>query len=451
MKRHDTDPHREGSGALGPRPVEKLLDRASRRIRRHRVLALALWGLCIGFASATAVVVFHRLVGPEWELWPVAASMAGAAPLLVAVAAFVVLRRDLFGAALALERRYALDERLSSILFLSKERVPAEAAGAVIRDGERHVGGIDVRKALPLVLSAFMLPLILVLITAVTFTGVYAGLPEIDVFEKKAEREKKAAEQKRVERRNKRLRKRLEQLRKEADKRDVSLETRKVLEKLAQRKQLEKRKGTQHARRQALVNVERMRKEVQNLKERPRMKGLKKFLDNINTQTGMRIETPQMKNVAKALTAGDIEAAAKHMEQLANMLQKAQLRGPGQSPDGKQRELTPEELARLQKDLAQLAKLFKDVPGLDASQLAGLNGPSGMSAEDLADLSGLTAEQLADLARLMREQLFIDQMQQEIEFTADELAALDDLLEEGELCEDCKNGRPCGASKMGGC
>ena len=74
-----------------------------------------------------------------------------------------------------------------------------------------------------------------------------------------------------------------------------------------------------------------------------------------------------------------------------------------------------------------------------------------MSAEDLADLSGLTAEQLADLARLMREQLFIDQIQQEIEFTADELAALDDLLEEGELCEDCKNGRPCGASKMGGC
>ncbi len=397
-----------------------------------RLLAVGAWGGTAGCVLALGLLVAHRLTSPAWGLAsPLAATVAGTA-LLVFVGAALWLRRDRFAAARELERHYGLDEELTSILTLDEGMLPPEIAAALLRDGEARSSGCEVARALPLARPKGAWPLAAALVVLVLAWGL---LPSYDLLGIGAARTRAEEEKKRIASRDAELRKHFEALRKVAEQKEISLEAKQVLAKLAERKQLDAAAPeAREARREALVEMDRMRQEIEALRARPAMQGLDKFLDHLDRQSGSSPEDPALREAATALVQGDLEKAVKAMRELAKRLD--QQEKSGQPPSGR-------ELDALRKDLERLGKLFADMPsasleGLSPDQLAKLlaqNRPG-----NLPQISESMARELESLARWMREQELLDSALEQIELTEAELASLPEELADLEMCEDCKKG-----------
>lgn len=422
--------------ALSP-ALATLLGRASRRVLALRLLSVATWAVAAGFLAATLFLVAHRLLSPAWSALLPFAALALGTPVVTLLAGLVLLRRDRFDAALALDRHYRLDERLTSILMLDEAALPRDTAVALVRDGETRAARADLRAALPIGRPRGSLPAA----GAVLLAGAaWLFVPGFDLLGIQEAGKKATIERERIAARDETLRKHLDSLRKIADENQISLEARELLAQLAERKRLDAvPRENREARREALVELDRMRQDLEKLRERPAMKALDEFLEKVAEKGGLDIESPKLASAARALVQGDLDKAAERLKELAEQMRNDLKDCAKQNAA---------QLGALQKDLAQLAQLLANMPSQALSSASPLGIPpdllqkllSGDLAENLPELSEQMARQLAELARLMREDELLASAQDQIELTEQELASLPEELQDLELCEDCKKG-----------
>jgi len=126
------------------REFDKPIGRVWRRLRVQRFLAAAVWCWCGALVVAAVGIGAGRLLGrplpgPSW--WPFAAA-AGLGSLIAGLIAATsgVSRLD---AAIAIDRAFLLNERLSTALSLPEDLRQSPAGRALAADTLRHVEALD--------------------------------------------------------------------------------------------------------------------------------------------------------------------------------------------------------------------------------------------------------------------------------------------------------------------
>jgi hypothetical protein len=125
--------------------LDRPIGRVWRRLRLQRFLASTVWCLAGGLAVATVVLGVEKLgevpvPGAAW--WPFAIS--GGLSLIVAGLIAALTGPDRTDAAVALDRAFGLNERLSTALTLPAELRSTPAGQALVADAVRHVADLDV-------------------------------------------------------------------------------------------------------------------------------------------------------------------------------------------------------------------------------------------------------------------------------------------------------------------
>ena len=127
------------------RELEKPVARVFRRLRGQRFLAALVWSWAIGLAIVAGVIAGEKLLNrflpaPDW----VPFAVAGGVGLLAAGVIAAVSGPSRMEAAIAIDRVFHLNERLSSALTLPEELREAPAGRALIADAIRKVTDLDV-------------------------------------------------------------------------------------------------------------------------------------------------------------------------------------------------------------------------------------------------------------------------------------------------------------------
>ena len=127
------------------RELEKPVVRVFRRLRYQRFLAALVWSWAIGLAIVAGVIGCEKLLNrflpaPDW----VPFAVAGGVGLLAAGLIAAVSGPSRMDAAVAIDRVFHLNERISSALTLPEELREAPAGRALIADAIRKVTDLDV-------------------------------------------------------------------------------------------------------------------------------------------------------------------------------------------------------------------------------------------------------------------------------------------------------------------
>ena len=406
----------------------RLVGLLRRAVRRSGWLALidgAMWGLLLGLVSALLFIVYEKLFWPGWDSawsWSIAGGSLASGLVLGALVGWLFRSRDPVRAALAIEGEYALQERLSSLVFLRRSNEPALA-----KDGDDYATRVDLTRAIPFRRPRALVPVFCMAIALV----VAVFVPQLDLLRAEEDRQEVAKEEKRVQEARKRQEKRLKKLEELAKKNRVSPKTQKLLQKMRQRAPERRKKADRKAakgeiKRRELADMEDMRREAKELRNRADMKQLDQFLNKVQS-AGQKMQSQEGKQLAKAMQQGDLSQASDALRRLAKKMQQLEKQGGKNGEDFKE----------LEKDLERIMKKMEGAPKMGALSEA-LADLSSMSASELSKAMNDAAQQMDQLDRLMRERDILDSALDDIELTREELAALP--AEWPEPCELCKAG-----------
>jgi hypothetical protein len=129
--------------------LKKQIRLAQRRLLIQQFLSIAPWTLSGAFLLAALAILVKKLIplnvdGQIWTVAWLASALAGG--LLLAVL-FVFLRRgNALSAAIEIDQRCGLKERVSSCLALTPDELESEAGQALMQDAVRRVAHVDVRE-----------------------------------------------------------------------------------------------------------------------------------------------------------------------------------------------------------------------------------------------------------------------------------------------------------------
>ena len=161
--------------------LESPVGRVWRRLRFQRFLEVLVWSLAVGLAMVAAILAAEKLTGRNL---PVAAwlPLAVAVGLALAVAAMAALTGgpSRVDAAVAIDRAFHLNERLSTALCLPPELLESAVGRALLADAVRQIADIDVRPAFgPKLPRLAWLPLVPAALAAAVlfFASVWSQLP----------------------------------------------------------------------------------------------------------------------------------------------------------------------------------------------------------------------------------------------------------------------------------
>lgn len=428
---------------------------ARRRLAMQRFLRALPWCLFATLLVAAVLITIdkYRPLGLQAWAWPALAAAVGA----VMAGAWVWFKgQSEIDAAIEIDRRFGLHERVSSTYALSEDDRESPVGRALVDDALRAIDRVEVAEAFRLKLNRFaflpVLPAVAAFLVAVflnptseTATAT-ASISEQKVQVKKAT---EVAHQKAVERL------------KEAREKDMK-ELEEPLTKLEQGlKQMAK---TDEDRQQAMVKMNDLKKELEQRREQ--LQGSDRLKDQLE----------QLKNLARgpadklagALRNGDMKQAAKELEalkeqlkdgkldeeskkQLANQLEQmeqkmkamaekhrqmeeelksqiAEKRAAGQTKEADELE---KQLAKLAKQAPQMQQLEKMAQKLGQCAQCTKNGDGQAAAEALAQMQS----ELSEMAQQLAEAELLDE-------ALDQLADAKDAM----ACKDC-NGEGCAACR----
>jgi hypothetical protein len=324
--------------------INRQVTKARRRLNFHSFVHVLSWALFAGLI----VAVIGLLVPKIWYLsfletqdhhdaWT-AAWLIGGCVLSLIVAGGLSIRKfiDTQTAAIEVDSRFGLKERLSSALAIDKDTSESEVGQALLKDADRSAEVIDIRDRFKFErIKSLALPLIpIALLFAITF------LPNA-AFEKKAVASDATVEVENVKKAVKEMQKKIEKKRK-------SLEAVGLKDALAKLDSLQRKfDGLDPEKlpnkKQALVELNNIKKEIE---ERQKELGGSKDLKN-SLQKLKDVGNGPAKKVAEAMSKGDMKMAAKAVKDLAEKLK-----------SGKMSEAEKKKLAN---DIKQLAKEFKKI------------------------------------------------------------------------------------------
>ncbi|MEQ8785457.1 MAG: hypothetical protein RIC55_04130 [Pirellulaceae bacterium] len=453
--------------------IRKQVSRAHRRLVLEQLLGVLPWTMFAALAVALLAIAVPKIWAIEALAQPTAAQwwtwswIAGCAVvgLLSGVIWTWLARRGEMQAALELDRRYGLKERVSSALSLAEQDRESEFGRALLGDAERRVRGIDVREQFRLGVSwRALLPLLPAVIAFTLAVFVPYAVREqttqatetqlitkaqtkksINDLKKKLNESRKIAQEKGLEEAEahlKELMKRLDKLDAEADK----LDRKDALVKLNDlKKDLEQR-------REKLGNGDEMRKQMNRLKD---------------------VQRGPADRAANAMKNGDFKQAMNEIQQLQDKLRNGELNEQEQKDLANQLQQMQEKLQEAV-DAHKKAKqeLEEEIKKLqDKQNNGGLNDQEKQELQkrqqQLDDLKQQDeqmnrmqqmAQQLGECSKCLGEggdpQQAADQLDQlaqqlgEMQQELDELETLDNVMEQ---IADAKNAMACEQCQGKGC
>lgn len=314
--------------------LEAQVRRARRRLLLQRFVHVLCWSWCAALAIAAIVVVVDRYWPTGIDAWQWCMIAAGVG--LVAAGAITWLKRyRLIDAAAEIDRRYALDERISSALALAPDELTTPAGQALAHDATRRVERLVIGErfqvrfgrwalapvistALAVLLAAFLPPLAIDNPAQANLTN-----------QQEKEQVKKSAEQ---------LRKQLEQRKQEAEQKGLK-DAEDLFGKL-ERALREANEAGKSDRKETLVKLNDLAKQLEQ--RRQELNGAEQFKNQLEQLKQMQ-QGPADK-MLDALKKGDLAKAQAEMNKLADKLAKGDL-------DEKAREDLAKQLEQMQQKL----------------------------------------------------------------------------------------------------
>jgi hypothetical protein len=438
--------------------LRKQVARARRRLIIEQFLGRLIGCLLVTLSLAVIAIALPRVTAIEalpsnWDLAWLIGSLSAA--VIIAGAWTFVSNRSPIDAAIEIDRRFDLRERVASSLSLSPDEQSSEAGQAVMNDALRAIGRIDVdekfrvavgrRAWWPLVPAAIVFALVAFVDNREASSSVDATTAAkmeqqtknaLDSFRKKLEEQrKKLAEEKGL---------------KAAD--DLFKQIEEGTRELSQKEKLDPSK--------AHVKLNDLAKELEQ--KRQQLGGDKSLKEQLQKMKDLGAGPAD--KAAQAMKEGDWNKAIQEMDKLAKQLREGKLDKEGQEQLAKQLQKMKERLeaaaeahqqamADLKKQIEEqkkagniakagelqqkLDQLQKQQPAMD--RLQKLANQMAQAQQGLQKGDGKKA---ADAMAQMAKQL--DQMQKDM----DQMKALDAMLDQMEMAKDamvCKNcnGKGC--------
>ncbi len=437
--------------------LKQQVRRARRRLTVQRFLRVLSWCWFAALLMAAALVAvdkYHSLGLLTWA-WPAIALSAG---LVVALAWCLFTRRSELEAALEIDRRFGLKERISSTFALSPEQMETPAARALIDDAVKRVERLHVGDQfrvrlgrwawLPIAPAAAVFLLAVFLNPAINEQKAGGSVPSL-------------AEKKRIKTSTEAMRRKLIERRKDAREKDLK-EAEELFAKLEQgAKQLTK--ADMNDRKQALVELNDLAKDIEKRKQQlgggDKLQEQLKNLKNIEKGPGDKL--------ADAMRQGDLNQALKELKQLREKLDKGAFDAQSKADLQKQLKQMEEKIRKvadahkkMEQDLKkQIAEKKSKGQHNEAKQLeqqlAKLqqSKPQMQQMKKMADQLGQCSKcmQQGDKAGAMASMKQLEQQLSELQQQADELAMLDDALSELDMAKDSMNCQECGGEGCAAC
>jgi len=441
--------------------IKRQVGRAQRRLVLEQFARIAGWSLFATLVVAAIGLAVPRIwvVAVDHQTWDWSWIGGGiGVGLLMAIVWTFMVRRSALDAAIELDRRFGLKERVSSTLALSGGELNSNVGQALVGDAIRRVERIDVREQFRVSPTwRIALPLVPAILIAVLVT--------LPVATKKAEAgaENTPEIKKQIQTATIKLQERLREAQKKAEAQglqdsDVLKEINKELDKLAKHesadrkdalikindlaKEIEKRK-------QDLGGAEKMRKELDKLKDIA--KGPAEKVTDALKEGDFGKAQEEMKKLSEELKAGKLsqeaqEKLAKQLEQMQEKLQQS-MQDQKDARERLQQQIEQKlaegnvgEAAKLQQQLDQMNQNAKEAQQM-MQQLADKFGEAAKALKEGGDPKQ-AAEQLDKLAAEMQKaQEQLDQMAN-LDEVLDQLADAKDAMKcdncQGEGCAQCQ-------------
>lgn len=442
--------------------LRKQVRRAQRRLLWRRFWHSFVWCLFVGLVLASIALTVPKIwpLAGETNLWQFGLLTGVLVVALLSAMAIVFFRSENeVDAAIEVDRRFGLKERVSSTLALSPQECESIFGRALIKDATRRIQPVQIGKRfrvtmsrwswLPLLPASLVFGLMLFVPDAVPENG-----PEVQASaSKENEQIKKSLQQV--------LKKRLTKRRKLAE--SIGLkETAEEIEKLE--RGIEELAGKD--------NVDR-RKAFSKLNELAR--DIKKKRDLLNQRDQLRKQLGKLKNIkqgpaerlAKAMLSGDFKAASNELKKLQEHLKDSQL-------SAEEKKVMIEQMKQISEKISQFASVqrqamdglrqqieqkkkagnFSETSKLQetldklAQQMPQMNLLSSM-AKKLSECSqcmskGQTENAINHLAQLAKD---LKSMQSEL----DELEMLEEALKQIAQAKNAMNCEQCGGMRCANC
>ncbi len=431
------------------------------------------WSLAVGLAMVAATLAAEKLTAKhlpvaDWVPFAVAGVLAIGVAGLVAVTS----GPSRVDAAVAIDRAFHLNERLSTALSLPPELRESPAGAALLADAVRQIADLDFGPAFsPRLPRLAWLPLV----PATLAAGLMMTDPS-DFFQKRAEgRGVAPLEKKVITEQSKALGKKIASQRKDIDKtkfpeaEKLLAQIEKATDDLAKAPPAKKDKALVELnkltdalkdRQKQLGSPDDVNRQLQKLKEMSSNGPADQFSKNLMkgdfAKAAEELKKLQEKLKSGALTEKDKTALkeqlaemSKHLEKLAGLEDRKKQLEEARKSGGLSEEQFKQEMAKLNEQSKSLQKLAKMASKLNEAQQALQKGDMKKAAEAL----GMTEKQVAEMAKNLEELQSLDGALADLQdakngMTGDDLNSLGESLSRGD--RDARNrGNGNNASRRG--
>ncbi len=450
--------------------LRKQVLRAHRRLSLQRFLSVLSWSLFATLMLAAIAIAIPKVwalpvdVG-RWTVgWFIGAVVAGA---LIAIVYAFVARRSPLEAAIEIDRRFGLKERVSSTFALSESELATTAGQALVADASRRVARLDVAEQFTiqgrwtslLPLASALLALLLIFIPNAILKPTVSNAASLDV-------------KKQVQNSTDELRKKWAEQRRKAEEKDLEAaklfsELEKGVGDINKLGDIDKKKALVKLndlaeeikkRRNELGDTSKLQKQLnqlKNLKPGPAKNLVKAMKDGDFSKAVSEIKTLQNQIATGKMSDKDREALADQLQQMADKLrqqvaaqemakeelQKQIEQAKNQGDNAKAGELQ-RKLDAMKAQGPQMAQMKKLAEKLSQASKASAQGNPQQAADQLESLAG-------DLEALKAELEELDMLDEAMEQLASAKDAMNCPKCNGMGCPSC-NGMGTGMGKIPG-
>lgn len=438
--------------------IRRQVGRARRRLVLQQFLAVFGWSLFVSLLLAAIGLAIPRLwaIGVNQQAWDWSWIGGGLGVGLAMTGLWTYLiRRSRLDAAIEIDRRYGLKERVSSTLALTSEERDSEIGKALMTDAVRRVERIDVREQFGVSPTwRILLPLApAIAIAALCF------LPSAAMKQASATPEQSAEIKKQIKTATQKLQAKIRESQKKSEElglkdADVLKEINKELDKLANKDTADRKDAMLklndlaheiEKRKQELGGAEKMRKELDKLKDiakgpADKMAEALKEGDFGKAQEEMQKLKEELKN--GTLSKEDQEKLAKQLEQIKDKLQQAA------QDQQEARERLQQEIEKklAEGNIGEAAKLQQQLDKMtqNADQQQKL-------MQQLAEKLGQCAECLKEGGDTKQAMEQLDKLAKDLQSMQDQLEQLDNLQDILDQLADAKDAMKCEKCEGAGC
>jgi hypothetical protein len=391
-----------------PSPLQRLFARVSRRLFLQSLVDMLVvsWAAALLLAALWCVAEPHLLsAAATWVRWMVAGGLVGIATAFAVLIALVNRPKDL-AAALLLDERFGLQERVTTAVALTSGERESPAGQALLADVEKRIGSLDVPSRFPLALrwTAGLVPVCGAILAVVALlyrpNPTHATVPENSLDQPLANAATVEKAMKKLEKKPK------EQKKGEPVKSEALEQFEEEMDRLTVRPR-QTRKQAQDLVKDATALEEKMLKHQRSLTER--RQALQEQLQQMDRFDKSEPREGPAKEVEKALKDGQLEKAREEIEKLAKKLE--------------DKKLTDQEQAQLEKQLKNIQDKLQKLSKLDQEEkkLEELSRREGKDGED--------ARRQLEQLRQNKEKL--QESAKDLQDLADELGACQQCMKQG--------------------